>query len=342
MTERAMQRPREDACASAGTGLATALEAAAGTAGGYVLHARRMPGGRGDIDHTDIVPTGVHVIDTKAVTGKVEVRRPWLKPDQLFIAGRDRTTYLDGLDRRTQAVRDAIDRMGCRRLAVPAGLSILTTTFAEGPARNRALGIWTLCGASGFSLGLVFGGLLTELGWRAPLLMPDPVALLLAAAGWRVIPRAASQSFSMRHFDLPGALTTTGSLLLLVYAVVEGPAHGWASISTLGALALSAALMVSFVVIESASVSASRSPRSIPRRRPAWPTPNRGSRPGWSIPASNSAARSSSRSSPRFSAPAPRPPDTCCPERTPQSQSSSASRESRCSSPSRSSTGHAV
>jgi MFS family permease len=134
---------------------------------------------------------------------------------------------------------------------VPAGLSILTTTFAEGPARNRALGIWTLCGASGFSLGLVFGGLLTELGWRAPLLMPGPVALVLVAAGWRVIPRAASESFSLRHFDLPGALTATGSLLLLVYAVVEAPEHGWTSISTLGALVVSAALMASFVAIES-------------------------------------------------------------------------------------------
>src|SRR3982751_1189298 len=49
---------------------------------------------------------------------------------------------------------------------VPAGLSIITTTFAEGAARNRALSIYTVCGASGFSLGLVFGGVLTELGWR--------------------------------------------------------------------------------------------------------------------------------------------------------------------------------
>ncbi len=73
---------------------------------------------------------------------------------------------------------------------VPAGLSILTTTFAEGPARNKALGIYSLCGASGFSLGLVLGGLLTEIGWRAPFLLPGPVALVLVAVGWRVIPRA--------------------------------------------------------------------------------------------------------------------------------------------------------
>jgi MFS family permease len=133
---------------------------------------------------------------------------------------------------------------------VPAGMSILTTTFAEGPARNRALGVYTLCGASGFSLGLVFGGLLTELGWRATLLMPGPVALALVAIGWRVIPRARRRSFSLRDFDLLGALSVTGSLLLLVYAVVEAPTHGWVSAATLGCLAASAALMAGFVAIE--------------------------------------------------------------------------------------------
>ena len=62
-------------------------------------------------------------------------------------------------------------------------LSIITTTFAEGPARNRALSIYTAVGASGFSLGLVFGGLMTELGWRWTFLLPVPVAsaLLIAA-----------------------------------------------------------------------------------------------------------------------------------------------------------------
>jgi MFS family permease len=133
---------------------------------------------------------------------------------------------------------------------VPAGLSILTTTFAEGPARNRAFGVYTLCGASGFSLGLVFGGLLTEIGWRAPLLLPGPVALVLVAAGWRVIPRVSNGSFSLGHFDLLGALSSTGSLLLLVYAVVEAPTHGWSSATTLSCLAVSGLLMASFLVIE--------------------------------------------------------------------------------------------
>ncbi len=133
---------------------------------------------------------------------------------------------------------------------VPAGLSILTTTFAEGPARNRAFGVYTLCGASGFSLGLVFGGLLTEIGWRAPLLLPGPVALVLVAAGWRVIPRVTNGSFRFGHFDLFGALSSTAALLLLVYGVVEAPSHGWTSVATLACLVASVALMVTFVLIE--------------------------------------------------------------------------------------------
>ncbi len=133
---------------------------------------------------------------------------------------------------------------------VPAGLSILTTTFAEGPARNRALGVYTLCGASGFSLGLVFGGLLTELGWRATFLVPGPVALGLVAAGYRLIPRVGRQRVRLTDLDLGGAFTATFSLLLLVYSVVEAPRRGWVSAATLGPLGASAALMAAFVLIE--------------------------------------------------------------------------------------------
>jgi MFS family permease len=133
---------------------------------------------------------------------------------------------------------------------VPAGLSIITTTFAEGPARSRALSIYTVCGASGFSLGLVFGGLLTELGWRATFLVPGPVALALFVAGIRVIPTAAREAVSLAHFDLAGAFTSTGSLLLLVYSVVEAPTRGWGNPVTIGLLVLSAALMGTFVLIE--------------------------------------------------------------------------------------------
>jgi MFS family permease len=133
---------------------------------------------------------------------------------------------------------------------VPAGLSILTTTFAEGPARNRALGIYTLCGAGGFSLGLVIGGLLTSIGWRVTVLVPGPVALLLVLAGSRIIPRTSSSRLRTGDLDLTGALTGTLSLLCFVYTVVEAPQRGWASPATLGGIALSGILMAAFILTE--------------------------------------------------------------------------------------------
>jgi MFS family permease len=133
---------------------------------------------------------------------------------------------------------------------VPAGLSIITTTFAEGPARNRAFSIYSVCGASGFSLGLVIGGLLTEVGWRMTFLVPGPVAIALVLIGWKVIPHATTERVRLHHFDLPGALTSTTALLVLVYAVVDAPNRGWGSPVTIGLLALSLALAVTFVAIE--------------------------------------------------------------------------------------------
>ena len=70
----------------------------------------------------------------------------------------------------------------------PAGLSIITTSFAEGPARNKAIAIYTATGATGFSLGLVVGGLLTEIGWRWVFFLPVPIALVTLLAGIRLVP----------------------------------------------------------------------------------------------------------------------------------------------------------
>src|SRR3954464_5088978 len=89
----------------------------------------------------------------------------------------------------------------------PAGLSIITTTFAEGPERNRALSIYTATGASGFSLGLVLGGVLTELGWRWTFLLPVPIALALLTAAPRLLPRDRAEIGERRSFDIPGAAT---------------------------------------------------------------------------------------------------------------------------------------
>src|SRR5579864_588330 len=89
----------------------------------------------------------------------------------------------------------------------PASMSLLTTTFPEGPMRNRAFSIYTVFGASGFSLGLVLSGLLTEISWRWTLLVPAPVALVVLAAAIWLIPRGEPASRAGRKFDLPGALT---------------------------------------------------------------------------------------------------------------------------------------
>lgn len=132
----------------------------------------------------------------------------------------------------------------------PAGLSIITTSFAEGPARNRALAVYTATGATGFSLGLVFGGLLTEIGWRYVFFLPVVVASALLAAAIRLVPRVEAPRPASRSFDVFGAVTLTGAMLLLVFTVVEAPTVGWATARTIGSLFGVAALLVAFVVRE--------------------------------------------------------------------------------------------
>lgn len=99
-----------------------AVERAAARVDGFVLHNRRMPSGGGDIDHIAIVPSGIYVIDAKAVTGKIEIRSRWFKPPLLVIAGHDRTKYLDGLDRQLEAVRDALPSAGAEAIALRGAL----------------------------------------------------------------------------------------------------------------------------------------------------------------------------------------------------------------------------
>ncbi|MEU1422121.1 MFS transporter [Kitasatospora sp. NPDC005751] len=132
----------------------------------------------------------------------------------------------------------------------PAGLSIITTTFAEGPARNRALSIYTTCGASGFSLGLVLSGLLTSVGWRWTFLMPVPVALLALLFAIRLLPRPVEER-AKGGYDVLGAITGTLTVLLLVFTVTEAQGAGWLSPRTLGSLVVVAALAAAFLVTES-------------------------------------------------------------------------------------------
>jgi MFS family permease len=132
----------------------------------------------------------------------------------------------------------------------PASLSMITTTFPEGYCRNRALSIYTACGASGFSLGLIFGGLLTEVGWRYTFLLPVPIATAILIAAPRFLPKDPPTKFDWRSFDIAGAFAVTTGMLLLVRTVVRAPDVGWAAASTLVSFAIAAALLSAFVAIE--------------------------------------------------------------------------------------------
>ena len=133
----------------------------------------------------------------------------------------------------------------------PAALSILTTSFPEGPRRNGAIGIYTAAAAGGFTFGLVSGGLLTEASWRYTFGIVVPAAVVLLVAALRVVRRDETAAEPRRRrLDLGGALTITAAALLFVRAVAAAPSVGWVSPQTLGGIALAALLLAAFVVIE--------------------------------------------------------------------------------------------
>nr|WP_324607643.1 MFS transporter [Streptomyces sp. NRRL WC-3742] len=138
----------------------------------------------------------------------------------------------------------------------PAGLSIITTTFAEGPARNRALLVYAGTSAAGFSLGLVVGGLLTAVSWRWVFFAPVLLAAALLAAAVPLIPREEAPARERGgRFDLAGAVTATGAMLLLVYGVVHTGEPGAAPAPTAAVLAGGLALLAVFAVVERRSAS---------------------------------------------------------------------------------------
>ncbi|XRQ06550.1 MFS transporter [Actinomadura welshii] len=131
----------------------------------------------------------------------------------------------------------------------PTALSILTTTFQEGPARNRALSVFSVFGASGYSSGLILGGLMTGFGWRWTFLTPVPLAVLALVAGAALIPRDKPAAHG--GHDLVGAVTLTGGMLLAVYTVVSAPDRGWLDPVTLGLAAAAVAFLIGFFATES-------------------------------------------------------------------------------------------
>jgi MFS family permease len=132
----------------------------------------------------------------------------------------------------------------------PAGLSIITTSFAEGPARNRALSVYAATGASGFALGLVVGGLLTDLSWRWVFFTPVLMAVATLLGALCLVPRSGRPPGVRQSFDVAGAVTATGAMLLLVFTLVQAPEAGWGSVRTVGSLLGTGLILAVFVVIE--------------------------------------------------------------------------------------------
>jgi EmrB/QacA subfamily drug resistance transporter len=133
---------------------------------------------------------------------------------------------------------------------LPAALSTIRNMFSEGAERNKALGIWGGLAALGATFGVVFGGILTRFaGWQYVFLLNVPVgvgALLLIR---RVVPESRVE-VTRRRYDPLGAVTVTGALVLLAYAIAQAPQTGWGAARTLAELAISVALLGAFLVIE--------------------------------------------------------------------------------------------
>jgi EmrB/QacA subfamily drug resistance transporter len=138
-------------------------------------------------------------------------------------------------------------------MMLPAALSILTTTFTDGPERYKALGAWGGMAGLGSAAGVLLGGLLTQgPGWRWVFLVKPPLCAIVLAGAFILIPDDRRRE-RLVNFDIPGALLATAGALLLVYALVRAPAVGWGSARTIGALAFSAVLLAAFVVNEQRS-----------------------------------------------------------------------------------------
>jgi EmrB/QacA subfamily drug resistance transporter len=132
----------------------------------------------------------------------------------------------------------------------PAALSILMTMFAEGRDRNLALGIWGAVSGSGGAAGVLLGGLLTtSIGWSWIFFINVPVGVAVIAVTPFLV-RESRATLGHRHFDVAGAVSITGGLMLLVYAMTRAAQDGWATASTIGLLVASTALILTFLAIE--------------------------------------------------------------------------------------------
>jgi EmrB/QacA subfamily drug resistance transporter len=139
-------------------------------------------------------------------------------------------------------------------LIAPAALSIITTTFAEGAERAKAMSVWAAIAVGGGAVGLLLGGILVEtLSWPWIFYVNIPVGIAVFVAALRYVPESKDER-AHKAFDVAGAITVTSGLLILVYAIVKAQENGWLSGQTLIVGGIALALLAAFVVIERRSV----------------------------------------------------------------------------------------
>jgi len=132
----------------------------------------------------------------------------------------------------------------------PAALSIVLVTYKEGHERNVALSVWGAVASGGAAAGVLFGGIITQyLGWRWNFFVNVPVALLVLLATYRLVPTHESEE-THNNLDLPGAVSITAGLMLLVYGLVKAPSLGWTSNTSLEFFGLSILLIAFFIFNE--------------------------------------------------------------------------------------------
>jgi EmrB/QacA subfamily drug resistance transporter len=132
----------------------------------------------------------------------------------------------------------------------PASLAILTTSFAEGRERNRALGIWGAIGGIGAASGALLGGILTQgLGWQWVFLVNVPVGAFVLAVAPRIVPEGRAE-LEHRHFDVSGALLVTAGFVALVYGIVRAEALGWGALGVLGPITAGVVALAAFAAVE--------------------------------------------------------------------------------------------
>ncbi|HXX88919.1 MAG TPA: MFS transporter [Acidimicrobiales bacterium] len=133
-------------------------------------------------------------------------------------------------------------------IAAPTALALIATTFPEGPPRNRAMGVYAAMSGAGAAIGVLLGGVLTSaLGWRWVLFVNVPIGLAVMLAAPRVL---AETDTRRGRLDLPGALTATAGMTLLVYGLIHAATTSWGDRWTVAALVAGGVLLVVFVLLE--------------------------------------------------------------------------------------------